>query len=766
MTDAGPVAGHRRLRNVALVVVPCLLTATAFGIASHFGLVGNLPFWMLLALLALGGVQSQVTSGWLRPDASARSMHAALASQVLSVTAIIYVIGWGSTLSIGYVFVISRALDEGGSRVWRATLGWTIVGIALGEIGIALNVFPTYVDVPYVHGLAALGILGMTFVMWLLGTKTEQNERASAERDHADREVRSTLSLLGATLDSTADGILVVDNSGAVTRINSQFARMWRLPEDLFNGDRDAALQFALNQLRNPELFVAKVEDLYAHPLAETNDTLDFKDGRVFERHSQPQLVDGAVVGRVWSFRDVTDRVRLVDELAHQAFHDSLTGLANRALLRDRLEQAVARSRRNASAVTVLFCDLDGFKMINDTLGHDAGDLLLVEVARRLEANLREGDTAARVGGDEFAIVLDDMPAEETRVLAQRLLDVLREPIMINGREVFVPASIGVADNRVDALDGDELLCRSDIAMYAAKSRGRNRFEAFEPTMQSDLTARHELHGDLRHALQGGQLVVHYQPLLDLQTQTIESFEALVRWQHPSRGLLGPDEFIPLAEELGLIVDIGRYVLRTACRETARWREHAGGAELCIGVNVSSHQLQDDGFVSDIERALADAGLPAGALILEITESVLLSDTELVQERIGALKHLGIRIALDDFGTGYSSLAYLRAFPIDFLKIDRSFVDELSQRHDQGLVMVRSIISIGHNLNLAVVAEGIEQPAQLDELREAGCNIGQGFLFARPLPPDAVPDLLARHQPSAHRDVGPGNVVAPPVRTG
>jgi EAL domain-containing protein (putative c-di-GMP-specific phosphodiesterase class I) len=258
--------------------------------------------------------------------------------------------------------------------------------------------------------------------------------------------------------------------------------------------------------------------------------------------------------------------------------------------------------------------------------------------------------------------------------------------------------------------------------------------------------------------------VLHYQPLLDLETQTIESFEALVRWQHPLRGLLGPDEFIPLAEELGLIVDIGRYVLRTACRETARWRAQGGGTDLSIGVNVSSHQLQDDRFVGDVERALADAGLPATALILEITESVLLSDTELVQERIGALKHLGVRIALDDFGTGYSSLAYLRAFPIDFLKIDRSFVDELSQRHDQGLVMVRSIISIGHNLNLAVVAEGIEQPAQLDELREAGCNTGQGFLFARPLPPDEVPDLLARYQPSATATAVRGSVVAPPIR--
>jgi EAL domain-containing protein (putative c-di-GMP-specific phosphodiesterase class I) len=279
--------------------------------------------------------------------------------------------------------------------------------------------------------------------------------------------------------------------------------------------------------------------------------------------------------------------------------------------------------------------------------------------------------------------------------------------------------------------------------MYAAKSRGRNRIEVFEPTMQIELAARHELHGDLRHALQHDELVVHYQPLLDLETQTIESFEALVRWNHPTRGMVGPDEFIPIAEEIGLIVDIGRFVLREACRETMEWRALPGAQDLSIGVNVSSQQLYDDQFVADIRSALHDSGLPPTALILELTESTLLSDTSLVQERLDALKQLGVRIALDDFGTGYSSLAYLRTFPIDYLKIDQSFVNELSRESDdQGLIMVRSIISIGHNLNLGVIAEGIEQTNQLEELRKAGCNTGQGYLFARPVPPDQIPELL------------------------
>ena len=422
------------------------------------------------------------------------------------------------------------------------------------------------------------------------------------------------------------------------------------------------------------------------------------------------------------------------------------TGLANRALLRDRLEHAIARSRRSASTVVVLFCDLDGFKMINDTLGHEYGDILLAEVAGRFRQSLRDGDTAARLGGDEFAIVLDNSTRDDSVALAQRLLDTLREPFAIKGRDVFVRASIGIADNADDALDADELLCRADIAMYAAKGRGRDRFEIFQPSMQTELTARHELHGDLRRAIAAGELEIHYQPLVDLPTSRIDSFEALVRWRHPTRGLIQPDAFIPVAEDTGLIVELGRFVLQEACRQTMEWRALPDTGDLCIGVNVSSHQLYDDHFVADVEASLAASGLPAANLVLELTESALLTDSVHVQQRLAALKTLGVRIAIDDFGTGYSSLSYLRTFPIDFLKIDRTFVEELRSDDDQGAVMVRSIISIGHNLRLDVIAEGIEDPEQLAALRDAGCNTGQGFLFARPTPAADVPELLATYR--------------------
>jgi diguanylate cyclase (GGDEF)-like protein len=480
--------------RVAIVVVPSALTAAAFAIGSHFGVVGHLPLWALLLLLVAVGVEGEISGAFVRADATVTALHVALSLQILGITAVIYVIGWGPTLTIGYLFVVARALDTVGSRAWHIALGWTVAGIVVGQTAIVIGLVPTYVAAPYVHGLAALGILGMAFVIRLLGMKTEDNEKAHVQRDEADRAVRTTLSLLSATLDATADGILVVDAEGAITRFNAQFAQMWRLPPDVLDTrDDNAAIQCVLSQLARPESFLAKVEELYADPDAESDDTLEFNDGRIFDRHSRPQRVDGVVVGRVWSFRDVTDRSRLVDELAHQAFHDHLTGLPNRALLRDRLERALAGARRSGATVSVLFCDLDGFKMVNDTLGHDAGDVLLEQVARRIEHNLRDDDTAARVGGDEFALVLDHTIADDAIALAHRLLDRLREPFDINGREVFARTSIGIADNHDDALDAEELLSRADVAMYAAKSRGRDRCEVFEPGMQTELTARHEL---------------------------------------------------------------------------------------------------------------------------------------------------------------------------------------------------------------------------------------------------------------------------------
>ena len=556
---------------------------------------------------------------------------------------------------------------------------------------------------------------------------------------------------LRSILDSAAEGIVTTDEQGRVETFNRAAEQMfgWTArqidghdgSELLSGGVANEPLSSLLSRLvdkRGPGSESATLEGRR-------------RNGSRFPIEISASLMRrGAASKYVAIVRDISERVRLQQALEHQAFHDDLTDLANRALLRDRLDHALARSRRTAATVAVLFADLDGFKMINDTLGHDTGDLLLAEVGERLRHSVRDGDTAARLGGDEFAVLLDESSPEDAAATAYRILDSLREPFAVEGREIFVRASIGVADNHDDALDADELLCRADIAMYAAKARGRDRHEVFEPHMQAELASRHEMQSDLRQALHADQLVLHYQPLVDLASGRIDSFEALIRWNHPTRGLVAPDNFIPIAEESGLIIPIGRWVLHEACSQLVQWRAGRPADDpLSIGVNVSSQQLHDPNFVADVQQTLFATRLRADYLVLELTESTLLSDTTLVQERLHALKDLGVRLAIDDFGTGYSSLAYLRTFPVDYLKIDRSFVNEVSRKPDQGIVMVRSIIGLGHNLSLTVIAEGIEEPAQLEQLRDAGCNIGQGFLFARPVPPDQVPDLLAQQTPRA-----------------
>ena len=738
-----------RLHRAAAVVLPSVGTALAFVVLSRLHYLGKTPIGVILAILLVAALLGESTSRLLQVKQNIWAIHLGVAGQCLAVAAVIYAIGWGPTLALGFLFVGARAFDLAGSKVWVVVVIWTAISTALGQLAIAFGLVSTYVPVPEVHGFAVLGVLGVGCVTWVLGGKTRQNELAVAERDRAASELRSTLSLLTATLDSTADGILVVDTDGKISQSNARFAEMWRIPEDvLAAGDDEVALGAAVEQLRYPHAFMSKVHELYAHPEAESDDILTFKDGRVFERHSLPQRIDGQVVGRVWSFRDVTDQHRLLAELEHQAFHDGLTGLANRSLLRNRLDHALIRSHRTGVPVGVLFCDMDGFKMVNDTLGHDVGDLILVEVGRRIDRCLRDDDTVARLGGDEFAIILDGTSANDAMDAAHRVLAALREPYQVNGRLIDIRASIGVAVSSESSDEADALLCEADIAMYAAKSSGRDCLMRFQPEMQRTLAARHALHGDLRQALRGDvELSIDYQPVFDLATGKPVSIEALVRWNHPQRGPISPEEFIPVAEDMGLVNQIGRYVLRDACRQVMEWRRMPAAKDLTIGVNVSAYQVYDNRFVAEVEAALLDSGLPPSGLVLELTESALLSDTARVHHRLARLRELGVRIAIDDFGTGYSSLSYLRRLPIDVLKIDRSFISELgTESSSEARSLVRSIVRLGHDLRLIVVAEGIETQSELDDVRAAHCDLGQGFFLGAPAPPGAMGRALQAQQ--------------------
>jgi diguanylate cyclase (GGDEF)-like protein len=433
---------------------------------------------------------------------------------------------------------------------------------------------------------------------------------------------------------------------------------------------------------------------------------------------------------------------RLEAEMQQLAFHDSLTGLANRALLTLRLEGTLQRRQRPPLGPAVLFLDLDDFKMVNDSLGHGVGDRLLSLVAERLRGCLRPADTAARLGGDEFAILLDEVRSiSDASGVAERMIAALRAPFTVDGTRVLIHASIGVVIATPERTSADELLRDADIAMYRAKERGKGTWELFEQSMQEQVRERHSMKLDLERALENGELEVHYQPIVALATERIMGVEALMRWRHPRRGMVSPADFIPLAEETGLITSIGRFALRRSCIEAAQWS--AMDPDFVLSVNVSGRQLRQEEFVSEVASIVTETGFEPRHLVLEITESVMVEDDPAIVASLLALKALGVRLAIDDFGTGYSSLSSLRELPVDILKIAQPFVDDLGTDGDDG-AFAAAIVRLGQTLGLSMIAEGIERVEQLDELRPLLCGMGQGYLFAKPMDGALFTQLIGR----------------------
>ncbi len=436
----------------------------------------------------------------------------------------------------------------------------------------------------------------------------------------------------------------------------------------------------------------------------------------------------------------------LEEELRHQAFHDSLTGLPNRALLHDRVGHALAGTPRSGGTAALFFCDLDGFKAVNDSLGHQFGDDLLVLVANRLKGIVRPGDTVARLGGDEFAILIDNIESVDVATaLAARLVGVLREPVTMDGHQARLSASVGVAfgDHTVDV---EQILSEADTAMYEAKASGKDRFSVFEPRMRSRLLDRMAITNSFDGALARDEFFLEYQPQISLTDEHLEGFEALVRWRHPTLGAIGPYRFIPLAEETGFIVELGRWVLQSACREAATWDD--GDAALSVSVNISARQLESDSLVADVESALATSGVDPSRLVLEVTESILVVDPERTAHALSRLRDMGIRIAIDDFGTGYSSLGYLHRFPVDILKIDKSFVDPLDEATEEGAAFVQMILRLARDLRVTTVAEGVESGVQRDALTKLHCHSAQGYLISRPLPAERVHEFIDHQRPA------------------
>jgi diguanylate cyclase (GGDEF)-like protein len=482
-----------------------------------------------------------------------------------------------------------------------------------------------------------------------------------------------------------------------------------------------------------------------AAQLATSAKAADVPTGRI--RHDEIGTLVESLGKMLATIEQQTDEInqfpRRLDQLARQAFRDPLTGLPNRALFVDRLSHALTRTERRGELLAVFFLDLDRFKVINDSLGHSAGDQLLVGLSQRLAVCLRPEDTIARLGGDEFAVLLEDVKdASAVTSVAERLGAELQRPFLFQERELFVTVSIGIALTISRRTTPEEILRDADLAMYHAKARGKARYELFDKSMNKPAHDRLGLELDLRHAISHGDFALHYQPVVEIESGRIAEVEALVRWNHPQRGMLLPADFVGLTEETGLIVPLGRWIMTEACRQLRQWQTAgAAGSSLVMSVNLSARQLQHPHLVEDVARALEETHIDPGTLRLEITETVVMQEAPSTLAKLEALKRLGVRLAIDDFGTGYSSLGYLKRFPVDTLKIDRSFVKGIG-RVVEDTAIVRAVITVAKSLGLDVTAEGIENDSQLAELRTLGCNRGQGYLFAKPLPADRVTELL------------------------
>ncbi|CAM2844855.1 regulatory protein (GGDEF and EAL domains) [Legionella steigerwaltii] len=684
-------------------------------------------------------------------------------------------------------------------------------------------------------------------------------------------ELEKSLSLLRATLESTADGIMMVNGKGQVVDWNQKFVEMWRIPSHMLeSGTESIGFEYILQQLSNPEAVIADVKYLYENPEWQGElPVLHFKDGRIFERFTQPQRIGSEIVGRVYSFRDITQKLMEEDELRireraieasthgvvildiskpnlpiiyvnkaferitgfserqilgqnlsflhgskmehvnqkrinlaikelreetvelesykrngevfwaevsvapvrdsfdnvkhyvcilnditqrremeqqliQQATHDSLTELPNRVLLIDRVDQAILQAKKKGSMLGFLFLDLDHFKMTNDTLGHSIGDRLLQAVSNRLLIATDDFDTVCRLGGDEFVILLQDVATEmQAQQKAEEILTSIAKPIQIDQHNLKITGSIGISYYPKDGDDYESLMKSADLSMYHAKDSGRNTFRTYDKEMNMRIINRMQLDNALRDSLKRNEFHLVYQPFINLATNKIIGFEALLRWHSHILGNVPPNDFIGMAEENGLILDIGLWVLREACSQLVRW--HAQGYDqLTVAVNISGRQFRQAHLSEVIEKILLETGLPAKFLELELTESLLVDNVKHAVETMYELKDMGAKLVIDDFGTGYSSLSYLKQFPVDKLKIDRSFISELVNRENDAAI-TRAIINLGHSLNLEVLAEGVETDLQREFIMQHGCDYAQGYYFATPQKPEELKDFIIQH---------------------
>ena len=556
-------------------------------------------------------------------------------------------------------------------------------------------------------------------------------DRSEQARQQQERE--ALLTELQATLESTADGILVTDLAGRIRAFNRRFAQLWDMPSDLLNGAQDdAVFDWMRRSVSDPRAYQRRLAALQESTLTRAADTLQLLSGQTFEMVTQPQVCRGRPIGRVWAFRDRTELVNADRRIEALITTDALTGLPNRRCLGDTLELSLAHAQRDRAGFALLLLDLDRFKQINDSLGTEVGDRVLIEVAERGKTCLRQGDLLARVGGDQFALLVHRAEQRSAEAAAARVLDAIGRAYAFEGSQFTLTCSIGIALYPSDGNDGNELMRHAETAMHRAKQGGRAAFRFHQPSHDADLRSRMQLDHAMRQALTAQRFRLAYQPQVQVDGDAIVGAEALARWRDPELGEVAPAQFIAVAEESGFIIALGDWVLTQAVRQAAAWRSR--GMPLKVAVNVSALQFQQADFVDRVAAALHEADLPGGLLELELTESILVRDASEALQRLHALSQLGVKLAIDDFGTGYSSLAYLKRFPIQKLKIDRSFIRG-TPADESDAAIVRAVVQLARALNLKVNAEGVESEAQRHFLKEQGCDEMQGFLFAPALDP-------------------------------
>ena len=550
------------------------------------------------------------------------------------------------------------------------------------------------------------------------------------ERKRVEEEIENSLSLLRATLESTADGILVVNNDGKMVGLNQKFVDMWRIPESIVaSRDDNQALAHVSDQLKDPEVFLGKVRELYSQPDAKSYDVLEFKDGRFFERYSLPQRTGERNVGRVWSFRDITERKQAEEQIFHLAYFDMLTDLPNRLMLRDDIDRALTAARKELVSFALLAVNLNRFKEINNTLGYQKGDIVLQQVGKRLKTILPETVLIARTGGDEFGVLILNADANIAVLEAEKIAKSLEEPVFVEGFSFDIAVSVGIALSPGHGEDADTLIRRAHVAMHAAKQT-ESGYAIYAPEYDQFIPEHLALIGELRTAIAQNQLFLVYQPKIDLKTGRTLGVEALVRWQHPTKGVIPPDQFIFLAEHSGLIKQLTFWVLGEALRQTRSWSQ--AGLEVSVAVNLSTKNLRNPLLLNQIKGLLATWGVDPGRLRLEITESLIMADPKLTIEILTQLTLMGIRFSIDDFGTGYSSLRYLQSLPVDEIKIDKSFIMNM-MTDESSMKIVRSTIELAHSLGLKVVAEGVESKEIMDKLISLGCDDAQGYYISKPI---------------------------------